>query len=306
MKKAKSYLMDCIFIIAGSCIYATAVNVFTAPNNIAPGGFTGIGTMLNYLFGTPIGIVFFALNIPVIIWAVIEIGYKLVLKTSFAIVVSSAAIDVFAHIVQPYHGNMILAAVASGVLEGLGLALIFMRGATTGGSDMIARLLEKRFKFLSIGKLMLIVDGMVILMSAFVFKSMESAMYACIDVFVSTKIIDALLCGTDAGTGKIFFVMSDKTEEMGELIMDEIGRGVTYLKARGGYRKTDTECLMCAVRRFDIFRINEIIRRVDPNAFVIVGDAGEITGEGFKPMKSDDRTLKELLGKEKKQGEENA
>lgn len=302
-KKIKSLLLDFLFILLGSCVYATSVNTFTAPNNIAPGGFTGIATMLSYLFSTPIGGVAFLLNVPVILWAVIEIGYKLVLKTSVAIVVSSLCIDLFALFLPAYHGDPILVAIFAGVLEGVGLSLVFLRGATTGGTDMIARLLNNRVRFLSIGKLMLAVDGLIILSSAFVFKSIESAMYACIVVFVSTTIIDSILYGTDAGTGKIFFVISPKSEEIAQRIMDEIGRGVTFLKSRGGFTKVDGEMLMCAVRRFEIFKIHEIIRETDKDAFVIVGDAGEITGEGFKAIKSDDKTLKELLAKLRKKGE---
>lgn len=296
-EKVKSRFLDFLFILAGSCVYAISVNALTAPNKIAPGGVTGLATMLKYLIGTPIGVVVFALNIPIIIWAIIEIGYKLVLKTSVAIVLSSVMIDLFAVFMPAYHGNLILVAIMAGVLEGVGLSLVFMRGATTGGTDMIARLLGNRIKFLSMGKLMLIVDGIIILSSAFVFKSVESAMYACIDVFVSTKIIDAILYGTDVGTGKLFFVISPKTEEMAQRIMAELDRGVTFLKSRGGYSKSDGEVMMCAVRRFEIFKVNEIIHSVDSSAFVIVGDAGEITGEGFKPMKSDDKTLKELINK---------
>lgn len=298
----KSRFLDFIFILAGSCIYAVSVNALTAPNNIAPGGVTGIGTMLNYLFDTPIGVVVLILNIPIIIWAVIEIGYKLVLKTSLAIVMSSVTIDLFSMFMPAYRGDPILVAICAGVLEGLGLSLVFMRGATTGGTDMIARLLNNRVKFLSMGKLMLLVDGIIIISSAFVFKSIESAMYACIDVFVSTTIIDSILYGTDVGTGKLFFVVSSKTEEMAERIMAEMDRGVTFLKSRGAYMKTDGEVLMCAVRRFEIFKINEIIHSVDSDAFVIVGDAGEITGEGFKPIKSDDKTLGEIIKRIKGNG----
>lgn len=300
-KKGKSILLDFLFMVAGACIYAVSVNAFTAPNNIAPGGITGLATMLNYLFGTPIGTLVLVLNIPIIIWAVIEIGYKLVLKTSVAILLSSVAIDLFALFIPAYKGDHILIAIFAGICEGVGLSLTFMRGATTGGTDMIARLVGRRMRHLSMGKLMLVVDGLIIVASAFVFKSIESAMYACIVVFVATSIIDAILYGTDAGTGKLFFVMSAKSEEIAEKILTEMDRGVTFLKSRGGFTKVDGEILLCAVRRYEIFKIHEIIMETDKDAFVIVGDAGEITGEGFKSNKSDDKTLKELLHKFKKQ-----
>ena len=296
-KKIKNTLMDFLFIVAGSCIYATSVTALTAPNNIAPGGVTGLATMINYLFSTPIGAAVLLLNIPIILWAILEIGYKLVIKTSIAIALSSITIDLFSLFMPVYRGDPILIAISAGVLEGIGLSLVFMRGATTGGTDMIARLLNNKVKFMSIGKLMLIVDGLIIISSAFVFKSIESAMYACIVVFVSTTIIDSILYGTDVGTGKLFFVISPKSEEIAARIMAEMDRGVTFLKSRGGYTKVDGEVLLCAVRRFEIFKIHQIIREIDKTAFVIVGDAGEITGEGFKAVKPDDKTLKEIIDK---------
>ena len=165
----------------------------------------------------------------------------------------------------------------------------------TGGTDMIARLLNHRLRHLSMGKLMLAVDGCVVLFSAIVYKSIESAVYACIVIFVSTKIIDTILYGTDAGNGKMFFIMSRKNDVIADRIIKEMDRGLTFLKSRSGYLKQDGEVLFCAVRRFEVFRISEIIREEDPDAFVIVGDAGEIAGEGFKPVRSDDRTLGEII-----------
>lgn len=297
MKKANHWVRDIFLIIVGSCIYAVSVDTFTAPNNIAPGGLTGTATILNYLFNTPIGTVILVLNIPIIIWAIIEIGYKLVIKSTVAIVISSLAIDLFALFMPVYSGDPILIAVAAGVLEGVGLALVLMSGATTGGTDLAARVINNKMKFFSMGKLMMAIDGTVILVSAIVFNSFESAMYACIVVFVSTSIIDTMLYGADVGTGKMFFVMSSKAEEIGEAVMVELERGVTYLKSRGGYVKVDGEILFCAVRKFEIFQMYDIIHRIDEDAFVILGDAGSITGEGFKSVKSDDKTLQELIGK---------
>lgn len=294
-KKWKTFLLDVFFMLVGSVIYGISVNAFTAPNNIAPGGVTGVATMVNYLFDTPIGLTVFLINIPIIFWAILEIGYKLVLKTGIAIVLSSTMIDLLASIVPAYRGNPILVAIFAGLCEGLGLSLTFIRGATTGGTDMIARLLGHRMPHLSMGKLMLAIDGIIVVASAFVFGSIENAMYACIVIFVSTRLIDSILYGTDVGTGKLFFVMSPKVREMGDRIIGELDRTVTYLDSRGGYTKEPGETMLCAVRRFEVYQIQSIIREEDKDAFVIVGDAGEITGEGFRPVRSDDKPLKELL-----------
>ena len=293
--RRKDIFLDIVFIAAGAAVYATAVTALTAPNNIAPGGVTGLCTMLNFMFGTPIGLMGFLINIPIILWAVVDIGYKLVVKTMAAIVLSSVLIDLFTGFMPAYRGNPILVAVFSGVGEGLGLSLTFIRGATTGGTDMIARLLERRMPQMSMGKLMLALDGIIVAASAVVFGSIENAMYACIDIFVCTSVIDAVLYGTDAGTGKLFYVMSPKVREMGQRVIKELDRTVTYLDSRGGYSNEPGETMLCVVRRFEVFQIQAIVREVDRNAFVIVGDAGQITGEGFRSMHPDDKSLKELV-----------
>lgn len=295
MKRVKTILLDLAFMAAGAVVYAVSVNAFTSPNNIAPGGVTGIATMLNYLFSTPIGLVVFLINIPIILWAVVEIGYKLVAKSVAAILLSSVAIDLLAPIIPSYQGNMILVALFAGLCEGLGLSLTFLRGATTGGTDMLARLLGRRMPHLSMGKLMLAVDGLIVLASAFVYGSIENAMYACIVIFVSTRLIDSILYGTDVGTGKLFFVMSPKVRQMGDRIIREVDRTVTYLDSHGGYTNEPGETMLCAVRRFEVFQVQAIIREEDRDAFVIVGDAGQITGEGFRSAHPDDKPLKELL-----------
>lgn len=295
LAKKKEIGLDVLFLVVGAAVYAATVNGLTAPNNIAPGGVTGIATMLNYALGTPIGLVVFLINIPIIIWAIVEIGYKLVIKTMVAIVLSSLFIDLFSGFMPVYRGDPILVAIFSGACEGLGLSLTFVRGATTGGTDMMARLLERRMPQMSMGKLMLVLDGVIVAASAVVFGSIENAMYACIDIFVSTSIIDTILYGTDVGTGKLFFVMSPKVRQMGERVIREVDRTVTYLDSKGGYTKEPGETMLCAVRRFEVYQVQAIIREEDKNAFVIVGDAGQITGEGFRPMRPDDKPLKELI-----------
>lgn len=294
-KQVLTWLVDFIFIALGSAIYAVCVNAFTKPNQIAAGGMTGIGTMLNFLFQTPIGTVVLVLNIPIIIWGIFEIGYKMVAKSIVAIVCMSVFIDVFAFFTPVYQGEPILVAIFAGVLEGVGLSLVFLRGATTGGTDMMARLLKHRFRHISMGKLMLAIDGIIVVISGFVFGSIENAMYACIVIFVSTSIIDAILYGADSGTGKTYFILSPKNKEIAERIMKELDRGLTFLDSRGGYSGEKGEMILCAVRRYEVSKINEIIRSVDRDAFVIVGDAGEISGEGFKPTKSDDKSVKDLI-----------
>lgn len=299
-KRTEELAKDLLFFLAGSLVYSVSVKMFTAPNHIASGGVTGVSIVLNYLFGTPIGTMAFIINIPIFIWAIIEIGYKLVAKTFVATLLSSLAIDMMGVIIPPYEGNPMLAAIFGGVLEGVGLSLVFMRGGTTGGTDMVARLLGRHFRHLSMGKLMLGVDFLVIVFSGFAFRSIESALYAMLTIFVSTRLIDSILYGTDMGNGKVLFIMSEKNQEIAQTILRDLDRGVTALKSRGVYSGREGEVLLCAVRRYEVCKVNDIVHSADPNAFIIVGEAGEITGEGFREVKPEDKPLKQILAEGKK------
>ena len=280
--KVRNYLIDAVMFLVGSFIFAVSVNTFTSPNNIIPAGITGVATMINYLFGAPIGITTIIINIPLFIWGIIKMGYKFIAKTIVATVVSSLMIDITAPFLPKYTSDLILASIFGGILLGIGLALIFMRGGTTGGTDLIAGLIGIHIKSLSLGKLILIEDIIIVISAAFVYNSYESTLYAIIVIYVSTKIIDSVLYGTDIGTGKMMFIMSSNSEEIAKRIMEDIGRGVTAIKSRGVYSNQEGEMLLCAVNRQQVYKTYDLVHAVDPKAFIIVGDAGEIRGEGFR------------------------
>ena len=300
-RRAGETLKDLASYAVGASMSAVSIRMFTAPNRIAPGGISGISTMINYLSGWPIGMLSLLLNIPLFLWAVWDIGYRMVLKTIVATVFVSAGIDLLGLFIQPYEGNPMLAAIFGGCLDGVGLSLIFLRGATTGGTDLVARLLGRRVRFVSMGKLMLAVDCVIVIASGFVYRSIESALYAMIAIFVSTKLIDAILYGTDVGTGKVLFIISDKNEQIADQILNDVDRGVTFLNSRGAYTGRESEVLLCAVRRYEVARVKDIVRSIDRNAFLIVGDAGEITGEGFRTVRREYTTLRELLRQKKRE-----
>jgi uncharacterized membrane-anchored protein YitT (DUF2179 family) len=291
-KKACSYLIDGGCFIAGSVLFAVSVNVFTAPNDIAPGGLTGIATMLNYLFQTPIGTTILVMNIPLFLWGLFAMGYRFILRTAVSTLLCSIAIDVFSLCLTPYHGDTILAALFGGVLAGLGLGLIFIRGGTTGGTDLVANLIARRVRHISLGRLVLAVDLVVVIASAFVFRNLESPLYALVTIFVTSKVIDAVMYGADSGAGKMMFIISNKNQEIADAILHELGRGVTELKSRGGYSGIEGEVLLCAVSRQEVYKIHDIAHRADPKAFIIVGEAGEITGEGFRENRAEKKKEK--------------
>ena len=273
---------DALFFLLGSLLYAVSVNVFSAPNNIAPGGFTGIATMLNYMFGLPIGITILVMNVPFFILGAVQLGKKFLAKVIAATILSSVVIDLTAPFMPAYRGDMMLCCIFGGILSGAGLALIFLRGGATGGTDLIAKLVSKYVRFISLAHLLLIADIVVVLTTIPVYRTIESPLYAFIFIFVTTKVIDMVMYGNDSGTGKMMFIISQKNQEIKKHILEDMDRGVTELKSRGGYSGIEGEVLLCAVRRGEMHRTLDIVKKADDRAFVIVGDAHEITGEGFK------------------------
>ena len=282
VRKWASAFVDILFFLAGSLLYAASVNIFTAPNNIAPGGFTGIATMLNYLFGLPIGSTILVMNLPFFFIGAWQLGKGFLAKVIAGTVLSSVVIDITAPFMPAYQGDMMLCCIFGGILSGAGLALIFLRGGATGGTDLIAKLLSRFIRFISLAHLILAADMLVVRATIPVYRSIESPLYAIVFVFVTTKVIDMVMYGSDSGTGKMMFIISKNNQEIKEHILKDLDRGVTELKSRGGYSGVEGEVLLCAVRRGEMHRTLDIVKKSDPKAFVIVGDAHEITGEGFK------------------------
>ncbi|HJD24280.1 MAG TPA: YitT family protein [Firmicutes bacterium] len=278
--KARRYLLDLAFTLLGSFSYALSVNVFTAPNHIAPGGVTGAATLVNYLTGAPIGITILVINIPLLAAAWRYIGHTYTLKTSVATVVVSLVIDVSAFFLPPFLGDTMLVAVFGGVLAGVGLGLIYMRGATTGGSEVVAGLLERRLPHIPIGRLILLVDAVVVAASALVYRNLESALYAMILIFVSSSLMDSLIYGRQKG--KLLLIMTRREQEVADGILRRLGRGVTMLNAAGAYTGDARRVLLCAVRPPEVYELRTLVWDCDPEAFLIVASADEVLGEGFR------------------------
>lgn len=278
-KKVLNGFIDVICWVIGSFIYAAAINMFSIPNKLSLGGFTGISTILNSLFGTPVGLTMFLLNVPFFLIAFKVFGLKFIVKTAIATALCSVAIDIKIPFLPSYTGDKLLAACFCGVLSGIGLAIIFIRDATTGGTDVIAKLVHKKFQHISIGTVILLADALVAITSGIVYKNFESVLYAAIVIFISSRTIDYIIYGT--GGGKMLLIVTDYADEIIKAITEELSRGVTVLPVKGGYTGEDKNMLMCAIRSHEIAKLNRIIRSVDEKAFVIVTEAGEILGEGF-------------------------
>ncbi|MBC5647334.1 YitT family protein [Christensenella tenuis] len=277
--KGKVLVTDLLLFLAGSLIFAIAINTFISPNNIAPGGLTGVATMLNYTFGLPIGTMVIVMNIPLFIIAFFSFGFEFIIKTVVAAVISSAMIDLTEGILPVYHGDPLITIVFGGAFYGAGLALILMRG----GTDLVANLINKRFPHMPMAKMILFTNVVVVVCSGFVYENLESPLYAVIVIFIELKVIDVILYGTSVATGKMLFIISKENDRIANEILCRLRRGVTALKSRGVYTDWEGEMLMCAVHRPEITKLYHLIYKIDPDAFIIVGDAGQIRGAGFMP-----------------------
>ena len=285
-------LQDVAVILLGCFIYAISINCFTDPNNISPGGVIGIGQLVGDLTGFPKGLFCLIINVPIFIWAFIELDWRGLIKNLFATVALNVLADLTVPILPAYTGDMMIASILAGLTGGVGLGLIFMRGAATGGTDLLATLAKLYIPHIPVGKILLAIDGTVVAVSAVVyslgsndpFAIINGATYATILIFIMTKLIDAMMYGSSLGNGRVMFIMSKKSAEISQRIMSEVKRGVTILKARGAYTAQEGEMLLSAVRKQEVHKIYDIIKAVDESAFVIVGEAGEITGQGFKEL----------------------
>ena len=254
--------------------------MFASPNGIVQGGFIGIGTMVNTFFPfIPIGTVIFTLNIPLFILAKLFLSKGILPRTVIITCGFSLFIDAGSSIIPAYTGDRLLCVIFCGVFAGLGLSLIFYTGASSGGTDIIVKLIRKKRPSLSTGTLILIFDVAVISLSGIIYGNIEAVMYSLVAVFITSRVIDFVLYGSEHG--KIIMVVSDKAKEMAEIIMNEHSRGVTLIKAQGGYTHKEKNILWCAVRASQVRNINRSVKETDPAAFTVICDAGQIIGEGF-------------------------
>lgn len=280
--KVKETVFDSLVWLIACLLFSAGLLIFAIPNQITQGGVTGIAIIINFLFNTPVGLTNFLLNIPLIVIAWIYIGWKFVAKTLWVTVILSVCLDVLTPLLRDYAytGDKLLAALFCGAITGAGLALVLIRGATTGGTDIVARLFRQKWPHISMGRVILVMDILVVLAAALFYDSVESALYAAIVIFVSTRVIDYILYGT--GNGKMLMVVTEFATEISKAVTTQMKRGVTIMPVQGGYTGHHKSMLVIAVRSSEVSKLNKIIRQYDENPFIIISEAGEIIGEGFK------------------------
>ena len=279
IKNINKYVKEGLVLTFGSFVYAVAVEVFLSPLKISPGGITGISAAINYLTAFPTGTLMLILNIPIILFGFLRFGKMFIVKSAIAVMLSSLFIDVIHNLYTPTFSDVMLGSVFGGALIGAGLGTVMLVGASTGGIDILVKTLNIKFN-ISMGRAFLLIDGAVILFAAIVYRDFESALYSVIAVFVSSKVVDLILCGSL--DSKAVFIITDNEEEIKKAITEKVDRGVTILPAFGGYTGRKNNILLCIARNNEINTVRKLVILLDSNAFFFIVNAGDVIGKGFK------------------------
>ena len=276
----KQVIYDFVCCVIGSALVGIALSVFTVPNNIAPGGVSGLATALAYITGIHVSVLTLALNIPILLAAWRSIGKR----TCFYTLLCTGLLSLFTELAErclpEYTGNVLIAAVYGGVFSGLGMGLLFLRDITTGGTDLLALLLKKIFPNVPNGVLLMVVDVTVVLIAVAIFRDIEVALTSAITIFVTSKLIDTMAQGVDYA--KVIYVITDKGAELSAELNKQTERGNTLIKAAGGYTGAEKQLLITVTRRNVLSQTLNLIKQVDPAAFTFVTNSTEVHGEGFR------------------------
>ena len=274
MKKTTAFL----FTIIGTMTTGFAIGAFLTPNKIVGGGASGISTILYHTLGIQPGVSFFAINILFLLVGLTILGREFILKTLIGITLLSFFTQIFSFF--PIHTeNLILSAIFGGVLYGFGIGMSFAAGASTGGTDIIGRIIQTKFSFVPIGKMLLLVDGMIIVISFVIFKNIELTLVGVLTLFVSSYSIDFII--SKLNVSRIAFVITDKGEEISKSLVSTSPRGVTLIDVKGGYTDTEKKMLFCALKESESEAFQNKILSIDGDAFIVFSESQRIKGNGF-------------------------
>lgn len=266
-------------ITAAAFVYAVGVSLFTDPNNMAPGGVTGISIILSRFLPVGTGTFIMLLNIPILIFAIWKFGIRLTLSSIYA----TALISVFTNMLASFGAateDILLAALAGGTMTAVSVGVIFRVGATTGGMDIIVKAMRLRFPHLRTGKIFFIADALVVTISGILFRDVNAALYAAISTITTSLVMDIVLYGRDEA--KLLYIISGCADRIAERLMMELAVGVTYINGQGAYSGDNKKVILCVVKKPVSPRAEEIVRQEDPESFTIITSATEVFGEGYK------------------------
>ncbi len=282
----KRTVSDYALITLGTFMVALGISVFLAPNKLSPGGVTAVGTVLLHLFNIRLSITNLVINAILFVLGYKYLGKSAVVKTVYGIVALSAFLEV-ASLIPLYTGDVIISSVAGGILMGVGVGLVIRREGSTGGSDFAALILNRFFPHISTAKLIMAIDGVIIALAGVVFGSLEVTFYSAVTLFVATRVADAICTlGNAAKTVQIF---SEKNDEIADMILHELNRGVTGMHCKGMYTDRESMMLLCVVSPKHLPIIINRVRKIDKGAFIVVNDTKEVLGQGFALESSYDK-----------------
>ncbi|MFZ2538455.1 MAG: YitT family protein [Oscillospiraceae bacterium] len=278
-KKVNVFALDILITIIGTFMFAVSIHCFTAPNLIAPGGVTGISTIISKLTGLKLGGVNIVINIPIMALGFWYLGKRFMLKTIISLISFTVFVDYVLVDVPVYTQDKLVAAIFGGVLLGAALGIILSRGSSSGGMDIVNKLIAKRVPHLKFGKIVFATDFVIVTASAIAFKSIEPAFYALILLYITSVALDTVLYGFNVC--KCMYIISEKSEIISQRIISEMNRGATIFESYGAYTKQKRPTIMVAVRQNEYFKLKKLVNSIDPTAFMIAVSANEIVGSGF-------------------------
>ena len=279
INKIKEILIECIETIIGTAIMAIGISLFLLPNQLSSGGFSGIATITYYLLNISVGTMVLVLNIPLFIIAFFKIGKSFFFKSLLGTISLSVFIDFFEKF-TPLTQDRFLACIYGGIIIGLGTAIVLRSRSSSGGTDLISNIIREYNHKIRMGTVIVIVDTIIIALNIIFFKELEIGLYSAIAIYLDGKMIDIIFEGIYFT--KLLFIISDKNEQIAKTIGKEIKKGSTGLYGKGMYSNEDKLILVCAAPRGDITKIKELARNIDPHCFIILSNAREVFGEGFK------------------------
>ncbi|WP_373601138.1 YitT family protein [Paraclostridium bifermentans] len=279
----KSLAFESIGLIFGCIFMSIGINMFLKPYTIAPGGLSGLSVVIGKLTGLPISVVMMGIGIPLVIFSVKILGIKDSIKTLIGMTVFSLILSITsplsnAHVTE----DVLLCAISGALCLGVGLGIVLKMDASTGGTDLIALMLNKVFPSVPISKFMVMLDGMVVISAGIASKNLETALYSGVALYIIVKLVDAIV--SDFDYSKAFMIISNQPDNLRDGITKEVKRGVTFLQGKGGYTNEDKNVLLVVVSKNEEVHLKKVIKSIDPCAFIIVSDVHEVLGEGFKTM----------------------
>lgn len=274
-KTVKKYLM----ITFAAISYGAGVSLFIDPNNLAPGGISGLSIVINRLVPISTGVLFLLFNIPIMLLGAWKFGMKFIVSTLYATFIISVFTDIFNQ-VPPLTQQPLLGALFGGILVAVGVGFALRAGATTGGTDIIVKCLKQRKPHLKTGSIFLIIDSIIIGIGGIVFGNVETVLYSTISAYVTSQTLDFVLYGRDEA--KMFYIISNSSEAITQRILNEMHIGVTHLYGTGAFKKEQKQVIFCVVKKQSAYKIEEIVKQEDSTAFMIISSATEIFGEGYK------------------------